>query len=62
MVTQLPAFVKTQGTTHLKRVSFTVYKLYLYKEEKKKVIQIYNTYGKNDIWTSWIYPKCTRVP
>lgn len=49
MVTQLPAFVKTQGTTHLKRVSFTVYKLYLYKEEKKKVNQIYNIYGKNDI-------------
>lgn len=49
MVTQLPAFVKTQGITHLKRVSFTVYKLYLYKEEKKKVNQIYNIYGTNDI-------------
>lgn len=36
VATQLPAFVKTHGSVHLKRVNFMVFKLYFHKAELSK--------------------------
>ena len=42
VIVLLYTFVKTHSTIHLKKINFTVCKLYLYKSDIKKEINLHN--------------------